>query len=237
MVISAVETKRRGSAGNVNADALERIKFFADACAVRIFHLPVFAQRFFGESRDVLFRFRNRRAERFVRLDRSREQFRLRHGELLGGKFRAVEFFREFQHRVIAAHKNVMQDGARPVFNFGVEQAGGGGRFAEFGGKILVGVADNFHRVRVRQIGAAKSKLRMHFSPNLCLSVVHLWLKKEIQSSPRWTCRRPEQALKLARTNRARRRRVQDRQRTFHRRRAGHREKNPRDRRDAFFSI
>ena len=36
--------QRRGAAGNVNADALERIEFFADRCAMQIFRLPVFAQ-------------------------------------------------------------------------------------------------------------------------------------------------------------------------------------------------
>ena len=43
--------QRRGAAGNVNADALERIKFFADARAVGIFRLPVFAQLIFWRSR------------------------------------------------------------------------------------------------------------------------------------------------------------------------------------------
>jgi hypothetical protein len=53
--------ERRGAAGDVNADALERIELFADARAVRIFHLPVFAQRFFGEVRRCSFPLRPRR--------------------------------------------------------------------------------------------------------------------------------------------------------------------------------
>jgi hypothetical protein len=103
----------------------ERIKFFADARAVRIFHLPVFTQGFFGERGDVLFRFRHRGAQRFIRFERSSEQFRLRHGKLFGGKFCAVEFFREFQNRIVTVQINVVQNRAScALLDLGVEQTG-----------------------------------------------------------------------------------------------------------------
>ena len=68
---------------------------------------------------------------------------------MFGGEFRAVEFFREFEQRLVPVQINVLQNGARPLFNHGVKKTGAGGKLAEFRGKILVGVADNFHAGRL----------------------------------------------------------------------------------------
>ena len=100
---------------------------------------------FLAKAGDVLFRLGHGFAERFIGGERGVEQFRLRHGQPVGGEFRAVEFFREFQQRGIAAGLDGVNDGAGALFNFGVEQAGGRGGFAELRRKIRVGVADNFH--------------------------------------------------------------------------------------------
>ena len=98
-----------------------------------------------GKASDVLFRLGDRGAQRFIRLERRGHEFGLRHGKLVRPQRRTVKFLGKFQQRVVTAHINVMQDGARALFDPGVEQAGGGGQFAELAGKIRVGVANHFH--------------------------------------------------------------------------------------------
>ena len=126
---------------------------------MRIFGLPAFAQGFFGEAGDVLFRLGHRRPQRFIGRERGVEQFGLGHGELFRGEFGAIEFFREFQHRVVAAHRDLVQDRFGALLDFGVEQAGVGGQLAEFGGKILVGMTGNFHGGSLwKKTGQVKSR-------------------------------------------------------------------------------
>ena len=77
--------ERRGAAGNVDADACERVKLFTNTGAVGIFRLPVFTQRFFGEAGDIPLCFRHRGTQRLIRLERRGHEFCLRHSELIGG--------------------------------------------------------------------------------------------------------------------------------------------------------
>ena len=102
-----------------------------------IFCLPVFAAKIFGKRGDVLFRFGNGGAKRFIRLQRRAHKFCLRHGELVGRKFCAIKFLREAQHRAVATHENVVQNRLGTLFNLDVEQTGIGGNFAELRGKSL----------------------------------------------------------------------------------------------------
>src|SRR5208283_1605253 len=75
-----------------------------------------------------------------------------RHGELIGGEPGAVEFFGEFQQRIVTAGLNGVEDGAGALLDDRVEQAGRRGQFAELGGKICVGVADNLHAFRLKEL-------------------------------------------------------------------------------------
>ena len=58
--------QRRCSAGNVNPDSTERVKFLTDPGALRVLRPPVFAQGFSAEAPDVLPRRFHRRAQSFV---------------------------------------------------------------------------------------------------------------------------------------------------------------------------
>ena len=84
--------ERRGAAGNVNAHAPERIELLADGRAVRIFHLPVFAQRFSGKGGDVFLRPGHGGAQRFIGGERGIEQFRLRDGNRSAASFAPSNF-------------------------------------------------------------------------------------------------------------------------------------------------
>ena len=90
---------------------------------MRIFRLPVFAERFSGERGDVFLRFGDGPAQRLIGGERGVEQFRLRHGKPVGGELRAVEFFREFQNRVVTAHGNVLQNCGCALLDPGVKEA------------------------------------------------------------------------------------------------------------------
>ena len=100
---------------------------------------------FLAKACDIFFRFGHGVAQRFIGRERGVEQFRPRHGQPVGGEFCAVEFFREFQQRGIAAGLDGVNDGAGALLNDRIEQAGSGGGFAELRGKIRIGVADDFH--------------------------------------------------------------------------------------------
>ena len=117
--------QRRHAARNVDADAKKRIELFAHRCAVRVAHRPAPAQGPFGEGLDIGGRFRHRRAQRFIRAQRSRHQFGVRHGELVRLQLRAVEAFGKFADGGVAALAHRLNDFAGALLDDRIEQAGG----------------------------------------------------------------------------------------------------------------
>lgn len=134
---------------------------------MRIFHLPIFAQRLFGKVGDVFLRLGHGPAQGIVGLEGSRQQFGTGDGELAGRKFRAVEFLSEFQERVVAAGEDSLHDIAGLPLNFFVEKAAGGGDLANLGGKILVSITDDFHTTAYKKpTGKSKRAVTRGKIPN-----------------------------------------------------------------------
>ena len=137
--------QRGRAAGNVDADALERIKLLPDDRAVRIAGLPILAPGLPGKRRDVPPRLGHCRPQRFVGLERGGHQFGLGDGQLLRSQACAVEPLGQLQQSRIAARPHVIEDGPRPLLDDRVEQARGGGQLAQSLGEAGVGVADGVH--------------------------------------------------------------------------------------------
>jgi len=148
----------------VSAHALERIELFTDPRPVRVPTLPIAEQGFPGEAGDVFFCFGHGGAQRFIGFERRHHQFRLRHGELAGSKPGPVEFFGELQQCVVTAGLNGVEDDAGALLNDRIEQAGRRSQLAELGGKIRVGMADNFHAGRLGNFGG-KVKIHCNVEP------------------------------------------------------------------------
>ena len=60
------------------------------------------------------------------------------------------EVVARLHHDVVAALRHFVQNCLGARFDFGVEQTGVGGDFPQLGGKVLIGVADNFHGTQAR---------------------------------------------------------------------------------------
>ena len=125
MVISAVETSGRGTAGHIHAHTLKRVKFFADTRAVGILAGPIAALRFFREGGgDVALGLGHGGAQGIIGLERGGHEFGLGDGELLGHEFGTIESFREFQHRGVAMQEDVVaQDGLGAFLDPGIEES------------------------------------------------------------------------------------------------------------------
>ena len=176
--------QRRGAAGNINADALEGIELLPHCRPVGIPGLPGLAQGFFGEVGDVLFRLGDGGAQGFIRRQGRVKQFGLGHRELLDSQFGQVKFGGEFQDRLIAARRHLGENGLGALLNLGIEQAGVGGKLAEFRGKILLGVPGNFHGRRV-----AKKRGQVKRRDEGCMAIKVLFqglLRKVFSRDPGW---------------------------------------------------
>jgi len=134
-----------GAAGDVNADALEWIEFFTYDSAVRVTRLPILAQGTSREGGDVFFGFGDGGAQAFICFQRGGQEFGLSNGELVGGQTSSVETFRQFEHGVVAALVDGFENGARALFDGGVEQAGRSGDSFELLGEIAIRMAEQFH--------------------------------------------------------------------------------------------
>ena len=112
-----------------------------------------------GERRDIAFRLGHRRPQGFVGLERGGHQFGLGDGQLVRAQPGAVEALGQFQQSRIAARPHVIQDGPRPLLDGRVEQAGGGGQFAQSLGEIGVGVANDVHAATRLEQGPREVKI------------------------------------------------------------------------------
>jgi hypothetical protein len=69
----------------------------------------------------------------------------------------AVKPFGQFHERVVAAHLHLIEDGARALFDGGIEKAGRCDYFAQPLGEIPVGVLNHSH---ARRLGQARGEVK-----------------------------------------------------------------------------
>ena len=112
---------------------------------MRVAGLPILASGLPRERCDIAPRLGQCCAQRIVRFERSGQEFSLGDRYLIRGKSGPIEPFRQLQQRRIAPRPHVIEDGARPLLDDRVEQAGRGGQSAQALGEAGVGVADDIH--------------------------------------------------------------------------------------------
>ena len=140
--------QRGCAAGNINADALERIESLPNRRAVGVPHLPCLAPRFLRKRGDIFVRLGDRHAQALVGLERRGHQLGLRHRELLRGQPRAIEPLGQLQQGRIVPRLHRLKNRPRALFDLRIEQAGGRGELPQAFGEIGVRVTGHVHGPR-----------------------------------------------------------------------------------------
>ena len=112
---------------------------------MRIPGVPAFADGFSSKAGNVFFGFSYSLSQRLVGLQESRHHFRVGYREVVRGQVCPVKTSGQLEHGRVTPGLDIFQNGARALLDDGIEQARGGGHFAQPLGKISFTVANHFH--------------------------------------------------------------------------------------------
>ena len=143
-----------------------------------IAHPPIPPARASGKGRDISGRLRHGRAQRFIRLQRRRHEFRLADGELLRPEARAIEAFGQFGQRLIPPRSHRLDDGAGLLLDGGVEQAGRSEHAFKLRRKICLPVRDDIHGAGKLGEAGCESQKPLVLSVSVLILIVVVILAK-----------------------------------------------------------